>query len=120
MGGVKNKIMSRFKTNTTNDYSKAKHVKNLYRKKKKQRMREQSKDNVIKDRISRDIRNIFGQEEDYYKLGRIGNFHSKNYLEYQGNNGRNNTLSIKVYLDEIKSELKNIMDNLKKPDKWKI
>ena len=84
-------------------------------------MREQPKDNIIKDRISRDIRKIFGEEEDYYKPVRIGNCHSNNYLEYEGiYNGGNNTLSIKVYLDEIKSELKNIMDNLKKPDEWKI
>ena len=79
-------------------------------------MREQPKDNIIKDRISRDIRHIFEQEEDYYKQERIGNFHGNNYLEYEGTNGRNNTLSIKVYLDETK----NIMDNLKKPNKWKI
>ena len=95
-------------------------MKSLYGGEKKQIMREQPKDNIIKDRISRDIRDIFEQEEDYYKQERTGNFHGKNYLEYEGNNDRNNTLSIKVYFDETKSELKNIMDNLKKPNKWKI
>ena len=43
-------------------------------------------------------------------------------LKYEGNrNGnRNKTLSIKEYLDKIKSYLKSIINNPKKSDAWKI
>ena len=46
-----------------------------------------------KDRIFRDIKNLF---EDYYKPVRVNNFWSNNYIEYK-------TLSVEEYLDKIKS-----------------
>ena len=104
-GGVKGKIMSRFKANTTKDYSKPTSIKNLYdggKKPTKLKMLEQSEDSIIKnirnlfrfqikkeneaikDRIIRDIKNIFGmEEEDYYKPVRVDNFYSNNYVEYE-------------------------------------
>ena len=47
----------------------------------------------------------------------MGNFYSNNYIEYESNGGRNKTLSIKEYLDEIKPYLEDI-NNLKKSDIW--
>ena len=41
-------------------------------------------------------------------------------LKYEGNGNRNKTLSIKEYLDKIKSYLKSIINNPKKSDAWKI
>ena len=39
---------------------------------------------AIKDRIIRDIRNLFEHEEqDYYTPVRVGNFSSNNYIEYE-------------------------------------
>ena len=67
----------------------------------------------------RDIRNLFEKEEDYNKPVSVGNFYSKNYVEYETNCDRNKTLSIKKYFDEIKPYLKDIA-NLKKSDAWKI
>ena len=56
----------------------------------------------------RDIRSFFEQEEeDYYKLLRVGSFFSDNYIDYESNGDRKNTLEIKEYLDEIKPHLKN-------------
>ena len=43
----------------------------------------------------------------------VGNFYSKNYIEYENNGDRNITLSIKEYPDKIKSYLKDIINNLK-------
>ena len=71
----------------------------------------QSKGKVIKaieGRIIRDIKNLFDQEEDYYKLIRAVIFWSNNYIEYESIRDRNKTLTIKAYLDEIKSYLKDI------------
>ena len=43
----------------------------------------------VKDRISRDIRNLFEhEEEDYYKPIRISNFWSNNYIEYKSKGDR--------------------------------
>ena len=49
----------------------------------------------IKNRMVRDIRNLFEhEEEDYYKPVRVGNSRSKNYIEYESNGDRNKTLSV--------------------------
>ena len=66
--------------------------------------------------IIRDIKNLFEQDEDYYKSLRISHFYSNNDIEYENNGDRNKTLSIKKYLDEIKLYLKDIIKNLKKSD----
>ena len=73
----------------------------------------------IKDRIIRDIRTLFGQEDDYHKLKRKNNFWNNNYIEYESKDDRNKNLSLKEYLDKIKPYLKNIID-LPKSDTWKI
>ena len=62
------------------------------------------KDNeTIKDRVIRDISNLFEhEEENYYKPVRVGNFWSNNYIEYENNGGRNKTLSIEEYLNKTR------------------
>ena len=57
---------------------------------------------AIKDKIFRDIKTLFEQEEDYYKLVRVAIFWNNNYIEYEGNGNRNKYLSINEYLDKIK------------------
>lgn len=42
--------------------------------------------------IIRDIKELFKQEEDYYKPVTVGNFHSNKYIEYESNKDRNKTL----------------------------
>ena len=48
-------------------------------------------------------------EKDYYKLVRVGNFCNNNYIEYESTDDKHKTLSVKIYLDEIKPS-----------DTWKI
>ena len=69
-----------------------------------------------------DIKNIFEQEEkeNYYKPVRVSNFWSNNYIEYENNGDRNKTLSVEEYLNKIRPYLKDIINSLKKTDKWKI
>ena len=66
----------------------------------------------------RDIRNHFENEGDYYKLARVGNFWSNNYIEYKSKSVRK-TLSVQKYLHKIRPYLKDIIGNLKKFEAWK-
>ena len=51
-----------------------KDIRNLFKKKKKTK--------AIKDRILRDIKNLFGhEEENYYKPVRVSNLWSNNYID---------------------------------------
>ena len=82
----------------TNDYSKAKCVRTVYVGGK-----EQSKENIKKDRIIRDFRTPFKQENDYYIPIRVGNIWNNNYIKYERSSNRNKNLPVKEYLDETKS-----------------
>ena len=77
---------------------------------------------TIKERILRDIKNLFEtkEEENYYKPVRVGNLWSNNYVAYESNGDRNKTLSVEEYLNKIRPYLKDMINNLKKSDKWKI
>ena len=79
------------------------------------RLEKENKD--IKDRIIRDIENLFEyQEEDYYKLVIVNNFRSNHYIEYKAKE----TLSVEECLYKIESYLKDIINDLIKSDMWKI
>ena len=76
---------------------------------------------AIKNRVLRDIQNLFKHEEqNYYKPVRVSNFWSNNYIEYESKNDRNKALSIKQYLNKIRPYLEDIISNLRKSDTWKI
>ena len=48
--------------------------------------------NTIKNRILRDIKNLFEREdeqENYYKSVRVSRFGGNNYIEYESNGDRN-------------------------------
>ena len=51
---------------------------------------------------------------------RVYNFWSNNYIEYESNGDRNKTLSGEEYLNKIRPYLKDIINNIKKYDTWKI
>ena len=85
--------------------------------------RQEKETKAIKNRILRDIKDLFGhekEEKDYYKPVRAKNFWSNNYTEYKGNGDKNRILSVEEYLDKIRPYLKNIINDLKKSDTWKI
>ena len=93
MGGVKDKIISVFKTSIATGFSKRTRVNNVYgggkKNTRKSKIIQQSEYNIIKDvknyfwlkqkkenesiedRIIRDIRKLFEQELDYYKPGQV-------------------------------------------------
>ena len=51
-------------------------------------------DRLTKDRIIRNIRTLFEQEEDYYKQKTVSNFYNNHYIEYERNAERNRNLSL--------------------------
>ena len=51
--------------------------------------------------IIRDIKNLFRQEEDYYKLVIVGNFYRNSYIEYESNGDRNKTYQLKKILRKL-------------------
>ena len=66
----------------------------------------------IKDQIM----SLFKQEDDYYKLTRVGNLWYNNYIEYESNSDKNRNLSLDEYLNKIKPYLRNIIIDLQKSD----
>ena len=79
--------------------------------------------NAIKDRILKDIKNLFEheeEEENYYEPVRVSNFWSNNYIKYNSNGDRNKIQSVWEYLNEIRPYLKDIINKLKKSDRWKV
>ena len=76
---------------------------------------------AIKEKIIRDIGNLFEHEEEYYdKQVWVGNFWSNNYIEYESNSDRNKTLSVEEYLSKARPYLKDIINDLRKHGAWKI
>ena len=75
---------------------------------------------MIKDRIIRDIRILVEQEDDYFKPKRVGNFWNNNYIEYESKSGRNKNILVKEYLNKIKPYLRDIIINLQKSGTWKV
>ena len=63
----------------------------------------QRENEAVKNRVTRDIRNLFEHKEDgnYYKPGREGNFWSKIYIEYESNGDTNKAL-LKIMMKYVK------------------
>ena len=78
------------------------------------------KTKAIKDRIIRNINNLFEheEEENYYKPARVSKFWSNDYIEYESKGDKSKTLLVEEYLNKIIQYLKEIISNIKKSDKW--
>ena len=74
-------------------------------------------------KILEDIKNLSEhkkEEENYYKPVRKSNFWSNSYIEYESSDDKNKTLSVEEYLNKNRQYLKEIINNLKNSDTWKI
>ena len=76
---------------------------------KEERKKKKHNERIIKDRIIRDIRTFFEQEEVYYELKRVINFWNNDCIEYESNGDKNRNLSLDEYLHKIKPYLRNII-----------
>ena len=66
------------------------------KKEKEERKKKKHNDRTNKDRIIREIRRLFEQEEkeeNYYEPKRVNNFWNNNYIKYEGNGDKNRNLS---------------------------
>ena len=81
-----------------------KNIRNFFKLKKE--------DKVIKDRTIRDIRTFFEQEEDSYKIGRVGNFGTTIMLNMKVTLIKNKNISATEYLNKVKPYLKDIVTDL--------
>ena len=106
-----------------------KDIRNVFRLKKELNYTEikdirvlENKTKAIKDRIPRDTKNLFEheEEENYFKPVRASSLWSNNCIEYESNRDWYNTLSVEEYLHKIRPYLKDIINNLKKSDRWKV
>ena len=69
------------------------------RRKRRSKKKQEHNEGLILDKIIRDIRTLFEQEEeDYYKVKRVSRFWNNNYSEYASNNDKNKNLSLDEYL----------------------
>ena len=107
-------IRNRFRLKKELRYTAIKDIRNVFRREKETKS--------IKDKVLWDINNLseHEEEENYYKPVRVSNFWSKNYTEYESNSDRNKALSVEEYLNKIRPYLKDIINNLKKSNTWKI
>ena len=92
------------------------------KKRKKSEKKDEANNRLIKNRIIRDIRALFKNEEekDYYKPKRVSSFWNNTYIEYESNGGKSRNLSQDEYLNKIESYLRNIIIDLQNSDTWKI
>ena len=59
-------------------------------------------------------------KNNYCKPVRVSKFWSNSYIEYESNGNRNKTLSVEEYLNKLRPYFKDIINNFKKSDTWKI
>ena len=76
----------------------------------------------IEYRGIRDIKNLFylSIDEDYYKPIKTNDAFNSNYIEYESKGDKNKTLSIKEYLNMIRSYLSDIINDHKTQGEWKF
>ena len=68
------------------------------------------------------IKNLFEcekEEGNYHKPVKVYNIWSNN-IKYKSSGDRNKTLSVREYLDKVRPYLKDIINDLKQSDTWKI
>ena len=92
-------------------------------KNKKKKKKEKTKEydgRLIKDKIIRDIRTLFEQqEEDHYKPKWVSNFWNNNYIKYECNGDKNSNLLPDEYLNKTKPYLRDIITDHQIFDTWK-
>ena len=76
----------------------------------------------IKYIILRNIKNFFEyeKEENWYKPVRVNNFWNNSYIKYKGNSDENKILSVEEHPDKIRPYSRDILNDLKQSDTWKI
>ena len=99
------------------------HFSKQNKKKKKERNQgkgEKQYKRLIKDKIIRDNRSLFEEEEDCYKPERVSTFWNNNYIDYESNGIKNSSLSLDKGVNKIKTYLRHIIIDIQNSCTWKI
>ena len=59
-------------------------------------------------------------DEDYCKPIKTNDAFNNNYIEYESKGDKNKTLSVKEYLNMIRPYLRDIINDHKTPEEWKV
>ena len=117
MGEKSGKIRKEQKTKKIFQHKKVKKIeKNLFKLKKYHDYDD------IEYRGIRDIKNLFdlSTDEDYCKPIKTNDTFNVNYIEYERKGDKNNTLSIKEYLNLIRPYLRDIINDQKTQENGKF
>ena len=93
--------------------------KNEKKKERNQRKGRNYDERSIENRIIRDVKTPF-EQEDYYKPKRVNNNWDNNYIEYESNGDKNRNLSLDEYLNKIEPSLRNLVIDLQNSGARKI
>ena len=76
-------------------------------------IREIRKENRNEDKILGDLRFLFDPEKDHYKPIKTANAFNNNYIQYESIGDKDKKLTIKKYLDRIRPNLSDIINDHK-------
>ena len=60
------------------------------------------------------------EKENYYKPVKVNTFWNNNYIDYKSNGDKNKTVSAEEYLNKIGLFLRDLLNDLKQSESWKI
>ena len=83
-------------------------------------LRDIRKENFNSNKVLTDIRTLYESEDNYYGPVRTNHFFHSNHIEYESNGDKDKILSIKEYLHIIRQYLRDIINDNKTQDEWKI
>ena len=107
----KKKKLSKRKTKKQSEANLINNIRNPFMLKKIKKIRK-FEDRIIKDRIIRDIRMLFEEEEDYYKPKIVSNFLNNIYIKFESNGDINKNVSLEECLNQSKLYLRDVIIDL--------
>ena len=87
---------------------------------KPEREKQEHNKSLISNRIIRDVRTSFEQEDKNYLKPKIINSFWNNVLNIEYESSGDKSLSLNEYLNKVKTHLKIIIKDLQRSDVWKI
>ena len=95
-----------------------------FKPRKKQKKRSIDKLLITVDKLILKVKqlkkNISKPKKDIYKPTKISGAFSDNFVEYQSNGNRNRSISIARYINNIREQLRKLINDKKKTGEWKI
>ena len=81
-------------------------------------IKEIRKENSDEDKILRDFDFIFDPGKDHHEPKKTASAFNNNYIQYESMGDKDENLSVKEYIDAIRSYLSDIINNHKTQGEW--